>query len=85
MHAQPVSDYRYAFRCIPLVAGLFLMQPGACPAASIDWTNTSGRDWNVAANWSPNQVPDPSDTASVTNSKFLLPQHILEMGAGAGS
>ena len=27
------------------------------PTSIITWTNTSGGNWNVAANWSPNQVP----------------------------
>jgi hypothetical protein len=36
-------------------------------AATITWTNTSGGNWNGAANWSPNQVPGSSDTAVITN------------------
>jgi hypothetical protein len=30
-------------------------------AATLQWTNITGGDWNVAANWSPNQVPGPDD------------------------
>src|ERR1035441_9940985 len=30
-------------------------------AASVIWTNTGGGSWSVAANWSPNTVPRPSD------------------------
>ena len=37
-------------------------------AADIVWTNTSGGDWNVAANWSPNQVPGALDNAFITTS-----------------
>jgi hypothetical protein len=33
----------------------------------IQWTNTSGGWWSVAANWSPNQVPSTNDTAIITN------------------
>ncbi len=36
-------------------------------ANSITWTNTSGGNWNAAANWSPNQVPASTDDAYVTN------------------
>ena len=36
-------------------------------AAVINWTNTAGGNWNVAANWSPNQLPGSSDTAVITN------------------
>ena len=33
----------------------------------ITWTNSSGGNWNVAANWSPNQVPASTDDAYITN------------------
>ncbi len=36
--------------------------------AIINWTNTAGGNWNVAANWDPNQVPGVNDTAVITNS-----------------
>ncbi len=36
-------------------------------ASVITWTNGSGGNWNVAANWSPNQVPSTDDTAVITN------------------
>jgi len=32
-------------------------------AATITWTNVSGGNWNLPANWSPNQVPGGSDIA----------------------
>jgi hypothetical protein len=34
--------------------------------ATITWTNASGGNWNLAANWSPNGVPGASDTANIT-------------------
>ena len=34
-------------------------------AATITWTNSSGGNWNVADNWSPNQVPGAADTALI--------------------
>jgi hypothetical protein len=37
-------------------------------AGTIVWTNQNGGQWNVAANWSPNQVPSTNDTATITNS-----------------
>ena len=36
-------------------------------AAPVVWTNTSGGNWNVAANWSPPQVPGTGDNAIITN------------------
>jgi hypothetical protein len=35
------------------------------PAASVVWTNTAGGNWSVAANWSPNQVPAPTNTVRI--------------------
>src|ERR1017187_8605147 len=35
-------------------------------ATTINWTNTAGGNWSVAANWSPNQVPGSSDNAVIT-------------------
>ena len=35
-------------------------------SATITWTNTSGGNWSVAANWSPNQVPANTDNALIT-------------------
>ncbi len=35
-------------------------------AANITWTNTAGGDWNVPANWQPNQVPGAADMALIT-------------------
>jgi mucin-19 len=35
-------------------------------ATTITWTNTNGGNWNVAANWNPNQVPGSNDTANIT-------------------
>ncbi len=49
---------------VVLLAGLHL--GGSVQAAQIVWTNTSGGYWNVAANWSPNQVPGTNDTAWIT-------------------
>ena len=33
----------------------------------VTWTNSAGGNWSVAANWSPNRVPDVKDTAMITN------------------
>src|SRR5215469_8303453 len=40
--------------------------PLLAEAASITWTNTAGGDWNLPANWQPNQVPGATDTALIT-------------------
>ena len=37
-------------------------------AAEIVWTNSLNGNWESAANWEPNLVPGPSDTAIITNS-----------------
>lgn len=34
-------------------------------AATVTWTNTAGGTWNVPTNWSPNLVPDATDTALI--------------------
>jgi len=36
-------------------------------ATDLVWTNTVGGNWNVAANWSPNQVPTAADSVFITN------------------
>jgi hypothetical protein len=35
-------------------------------AANINWTNVTGGNWSVAANWDPNSVPGASDSALIT-------------------
>ena len=50
-----------------LVASLFPSWTSV-RAADLTWTNTSGGNWNVAANWSPNQVPAAGDNLFITNS-----------------
>jgi len=37
------------------------------PAATITWNNTSGGNWSLAGNWTPNQVPGSGDIALITN------------------
>ena len=49
-----------------MLAGMHLSGP--VQAAQIVWTNTAGGNWNVAANWSPNQVPGSADDAVITAS-----------------
>ncbi|MCX6921663.1 MAG: hypothetical protein NT154_00360, partial [Verrucomicrobia bacterium] len=36
-------------------------------ADSLVWTNTSGGNWSVPANWEPNLVPGGADTVFITN------------------
>ena len=51
-----------------MLAVLSLLTSGSMAhAATVTWTNTSGGNWSVAANWSPNQVPTNSDTALLTS------------------
>ncbi|MBE0539811.1 MAG: hypothetical protein IH623_00290 [Verrucomicrobia bacterium] len=51
----------------PHVLLLTLAATLATHAATLVWTNSSGGNWNLAANWEPNQVPGASDTAIITN------------------
>ncbi len=54
----------------PVITTLLLLILGtiAANSATMTWTNTSGGNWSVAANWSPNQVPGSSDNAIITAS-----------------
>jgi hypothetical protein len=47
---------------------LFFLLTQTLPAnaATFSWTNSTGGNWNVSANWSPNGVPGGSDTAIIT-------------------
>ena len=66
-------------------------------SATITWTNTSGGNWSVAANWSPNQVPTNTDnvlittpgtytvTLDVVNSGIGTNANTLTLGAGGSS
>ena len=51
-----------------IAAAIFLTGIIQCRAATITWTNTTGGDWNVPANWSPNQAPANGDNVIITNS-----------------
>ncbi len=60
--------------------------------ATINWTNTAGGDWNVAANWDPNQTPGPTDTAQITNpgtyavtNSGVASANILTLGGATGT
>ena len=55
----------HVLRTVP-AAALFVVTFSA-QAAVMNWTNTSGGNWNVAANWLPNQVPSTNDIAVITN------------------
>src|SRR4051794_28240523 len=56
-------------RFLAAIASSFFLffHPSPGLASSITWTNAVGGNWNIAANWSPNQVPGISDTAWITN------------------
>src|SRR5947207_585577 len=62
--------------------------PLTVPAPTLVWTNNSSGNWANAANWSPNQVPGPTDDATlnvgvtVTNS---APVAISNFTLAAGS
>lgn len=71
-----------------LLAGLL----STVSAAPIAWTNTTGGNWNVAANWSPNQVPGATDNIFITNGgTYVVTLNVnaivntLMLGAESGS
>src|SRR5262249_12508068 len=35
------------------------------PSSSVFWTNTSGGNWSIPTNWSPNTVPGSNDNAFI--------------------
>src|SRR5580658_6797632 len=51
-----------------IALSLVLLSVTATPlwAVTITWVNTSGGNWNGAANWNPAQVPGAGDTAQIT-------------------
>ncbi len=60
-------------RIIASVASLMLaLGTNSGRSNPITWTNTSGGNWSVAANWSPNEVPGPTDDASISSSTVTL-------------
>jgi hypothetical protein len=56
-------------RALNLTFSLYLLAviPLTSRAGVIVWTNVTGGNWSVPANWSPNQVPASSDTTFITN------------------
>lgn len=49
---------------VPALAALASFE--ARSAEIISWANPAGGDWNIAANWSLNRVPQPEDTAVIS-------------------
>jgi hypothetical protein len=82
-----------------MLAALWLLSIGSLAhCATITWTNTSGGNWSIAANWSPNQVPTNTDTVLITtpgtytvtfdlaNSIYYITNVAsLTLGAGGGA
>jgi hypothetical protein len=59
--------YRQCSFLSPKFSLAWLLIASFIPAqgAAISWTNTSGGNWGIAGNWSPNQVPGVADTALI--------------------
>jgi hypothetical protein len=57
---------RFKFMKQTIAAVLLAAFSNAVGAATVNWTNTAGGNWSVAANWSPNQIPGPSDDVVIT-------------------
>lgn len=45
---------------------VWFVPPPPQPSSPVVWTNIAGGKWSVAANWSPSQVPGPTDEARIT-------------------
>jgi hypothetical protein len=63
MKAIPVP---HALKNILLAVVVWFITNTLAHSATILWTNTLGGNWNVPANWSPNQVPGAADNANIT-------------------
>jgi hypothetical protein len=57
-----------AYRSLAKLIVTVLATLSTVRATPITWTNAAGGNWNVASNWSPNQVPASTDNAYITNS-----------------
>ena len=58
---------KFHTQCLLVRLALLVITSRTAHAATIAWTNTSGGNWSVAANWNPNQTPGAGDTADITN------------------
>src|SRR5262249_53471755 len=75
------------------VAALLLSLPvWSARGAILTWTNTSGGNWSVADNWSPNQIPGQGDFATITNAGSYVVTVVtsgtldgLQLGGNVGS
>lgn len=72
-----------------LLVALILMGILPAWADAILWTNASGGQWSIPANWSPNRTPGPSDDALIAcqaTCKVVLDTNValqsLTLGAG---
>jgi len=54
------------FNCFFIMLALLAIGCNA-HADTITWTNAAGGNWSVAANWDPNEVPGPNDTAQINS------------------
>ena len=78
-----------------LIISLRALVLGSNPghSSTIIWSNTSGRNWSVAANWNPQQVPANTDDSLMTNAGInavtldvsgMVTNLTLVAGGGAG-
>jgi hypothetical protein len=58
---------RIAYPVLRAVLGILVLAALPVHADLITWTNTAGGDWSLASNWSPNEVPQSTDAAFITN------------------
>ena len=58
---------KFHIQCLRIMLALLAIGTSTGHSATSAWTNTSGGNWSVAANWNPNQTPGAGDTAVITN------------------
>src|SRR6267154_377249 len=62
---------------LSLLLNTLLLMAGSLNAADFVWIANGGGDWNAPGDWSPPQVPGPTDNAFITNNGT----YIVTMGA----
>jgi hypothetical protein len=66
---QKIFGKCFSLATVFLLMGMLL--PQFARATQIVWTNKASGTWETAVNWSPNQVPGPNDTATITNATAI--------------
>src|SRR6266446_5434827 len=66
-----------------IIVAIAVLSVGVAIGSDIVWSSSSGGNWGVAGNWSPNQVPGAGDNVFITNSGTYTVT--MNVGASIGS